>query len=153
MKLTIIRSDKFVAIDGVGYAPIDLSSLNSDIHAVQWYGTHGEIEYVLNAQGEKPVNTLIDSIEQFSEIIQSWTTINTEATTPKPPTSEELKADCEMRAKRFLTETDWSQLPDVEGILGNKQEFDAYRADVRVYAVAPVESPVWPVRPTPVWLN
>ena len=44
MRVTIIADDAAVYVDGVALGPIDLTGLSSDIHAVQWYDTHGEIE-------------------------------------------------------------------------------------------------------------
>jgi hypothetical protein len=44
MKITIIRGDGTVYVDGVPRT-VDCSSLPADLHAVQWDGTAGEIEY------------------------------------------------------------------------------------------------------------
>lgn len=71
---------------------------------------------------------------------------------PTPPSTEELHEACKAKAKRLLQETDWSQLPDVVLMIGNKADFDAYRAAVRAIYLNPVESPVFPERPTAVWL-
>jgi hypothetical protein len=56
---------------------------------------------------------------------------------------------CENEAKKRLTKTDWSVLPDVN--ITNKAEFETYRAAVRQYALDPVASPVWPDEPKPIW--
>ena len=44
MRLTIIPNDGLVIKDGVGISGINLSFIDSDIHAIQWYHTHGELE-------------------------------------------------------------------------------------------------------------
>lgn len=44
MRVTIIKKDGFVSVDGVGFAGLDLSFLPETVHAVQWYGTVGEVE-------------------------------------------------------------------------------------------------------------
>jgi hypothetical protein len=46
MRLTFISGDRAVYINGVSYSDIDLSScgIPSDVHALQWYDTYGEIE-------------------------------------------------------------------------------------------------------------
>ncbi len=65
MRLTIIRDDNIVGIDGM-FKNIDLAGLISDgIRAVQWDGTSGEIEFY------SPVtpNLAIDNIDQFSNIV------------------------------------------------------------------------------------
>lgn len=48
MRLTIIPSDNFVAVDNdTSHAPLDLSScgIPADIHALQWYDTRGWVEF------------------------------------------------------------------------------------------------------------
>lgn len=48
MRLTIIPSDSFVAVDGDGsHAPLDLSTCHipAEVHALQWYDTRGWIEF------------------------------------------------------------------------------------------------------------
>lgn len=44
MRVGIIRNDNVVIVDGKG-ANVDLSGLPPEIHAIQWYGLAGEIEY------------------------------------------------------------------------------------------------------------
>ena len=43
MRLTIIRDDNTVIIDGQ-VAKVDCSGMLANYHAVQWYDDHGEIE-------------------------------------------------------------------------------------------------------------
>lgn len=48
MRLTIIPSDNFVAVDGDRtHQPLDLSNcgIPADVHALQWYDTRGWIEF------------------------------------------------------------------------------------------------------------
>lgn len=48
MRLTIVPVDGTVIVDGVvKYQPLDLSSCGvpSEVHALQWYGTRGWIEF------------------------------------------------------------------------------------------------------------
>jgi hypothetical protein len=45
MRLTIIPDDKAVYVDGEAMDGLDMSSIDPTIHAVQWDGTRGEIEY------------------------------------------------------------------------------------------------------------
>jgi hypothetical protein len=56
---------------------------------------------------------------------------------------------CKQQAKRLLSATDWSALPDVG--LVNAEEFTAYRAAVRALMITPVEDPTWPAVPTAIW--
>jgi len=70
MRLTIVPEDSVVYIDGVCKHGIDLSFM-SDIHAVQWYDTWGEIERV-DPETRVPSNERITSIEQFQPAIDAW---------------------------------------------------------------------------------
>lgn len=77
MKLTAIKSDNFVAIDGEGYNGIDLSALNSEqmfgssVRAIQWYDTFGDVEFA-NAQGHSTGNVRIDSFDHFWWIVDAY---------------------------------------------------------------------------------
>ena len=51
MRLTITPSDFTVYIGGVPYFPLDMSSVPSNVHALQWFDTSGWIEYT-NAPNE-----------------------------------------------------------------------------------------------------
>ena len=68
MRVSIIVPDNVVSIDGAVTEYADLSSLSADIHAIQWYGTYGEIERkdlqtgLLIANEPMSDTTLIDSI-------------------------------------------------------------------------------------------
>lgn len=72
---------------------------------------------------------------------------------PTPPTAEENKAT----AVSLLQQTDWVNQPDVRDPsnnphLLNADEFDAYRLEVRQYAVYPVAGYInWPTVPTEEW--
>ena len=66
--LTIIKDDSFVAVDGVGIEPIDCSSLASNIHAIQFDGTNGHVEY-----NDGTTNLAINAISDYSTITELWT--------------------------------------------------------------------------------
>ncbi len=71
MRVTIVPFDGFVSVDGEGYRGIDLSSMPSDIHAVQWYGEEGEIERT-NAHGKVIANEAFFSLTQFDPALRAW---------------------------------------------------------------------------------
>jgi hypothetical protein len=71
MRVTILPSDGFVSIDGQGLNGMDLSFIDSSIHAIQWYGTEGEIERK-DSRGRITANEQIDSIDQFQQAIDTW---------------------------------------------------------------------------------
>lgn len=68
MRVTIIRYDGFVAVDGHGIGGIDMSGLSSSIHALQWYGETGEVEYATDRFNEE-----ISDLSPFQFIIDRWT--------------------------------------------------------------------------------
>lgn len=45
MRATIIRDDNAVTVDGVRFEVGAVALLAADIHAIQWDGVRGEIEY------------------------------------------------------------------------------------------------------------
>ena len=63
MKLTIIPIDKVVVVDGVVISDIDMNGIDPAIHAVQFDGTSGWIEY------KDGNNEPIQSVSQFQTII------------------------------------------------------------------------------------
>lgn len=71
MRITIIPSDSRVAINGVGYDGINLSSIDPSIHAVQWYDTDGEVE-IKDARGRMVENRVITSFDEFAFVIPLW---------------------------------------------------------------------------------
>jgi len=60
--LTIIKEDKFVAVDGEGLF-LDAVVLATNVHAIQFDGTNGEIEY-----NDGTPNKDITSISDYSTI-------------------------------------------------------------------------------------
>lgn len=59
------------------------------------------------------------------------------------------KSECKNRAKQLIENCDWSVLPDVK--IENKIEFENYRSTLRNYILNPVENPIFPEEPQPVW--
>ena len=59
------------------------------------------------------------------------------------------KQECKDKAKNLISLSDWSVLPDVN--ISNKSDFIAYRETLRNLILNPVENPVFPVEPQPIW--
>ena len=75
MRLTIIANDKCIGLEGVFYGDLDLSSLDASIHAVQWYGAYGEIEFKSqfeNGQIVKPQNQIIADVTPYQWAVDAW---------------------------------------------------------------------------------
>jgi hypothetical protein len=71
MRLIIIPEDGFVSIDGEGFMGLDLSFLDESIHAIQWYGTDGEVERK-NPRGRIISNEIITSVTPYQLAIDKW---------------------------------------------------------------------------------
>lgn len=74
MKFTIIPEDQIVIVDGVGYSPL-IFKIDDNIHAVQWYGEFGEIEYKLQITPNgitKALNKHITEYLEFEQILAQW---------------------------------------------------------------------------------
>ncbi|SEK64449.1 hypothetical protein [Nitrosovibrio tenuis] len=85
MRMTIIREDGIVGVDGI-FRRIDLSALQTDIRAVQWNGVSGHIEY------DTAANTPLESIADFQSFIDAWMAAAPRSPAPPPPAPSELKA-------------------------------------------------------------
>jgi len=71
MRLTIIRADNAVYIDGKMFE-IDCSGIDQSLHAVQWHDVSGWKEFVQPFTGEAILNESISSIDEFQSIIDAW---------------------------------------------------------------------------------
>ena len=75
MKLTIIADDKRVGVDELFFEPVELPQLDPAIHAVQWYGEYGEVEYKPRLEGGaivKTANLLITDLTPFQFAVNAW---------------------------------------------------------------------------------
>lgn len=105
-RITIIPEDQFVSIDGRGFNRINLSSIPDNIHAVQWYGEFGSIEYKPDSHGDRLPNKEISSMDEFKEVIAAWEKACNSADAPPPPppplTLEERLAQFSNRVQSML---------------------------------------------------
>lgn len=111
--VTIIADDGVVGVDGV-FRSVDLGGLDPDIHAVQWDGAVGEIEY---RDGRPPA--AISDFASFQPFVDLWT-----AAAPPAPTLDDLKA---LKRGEFLIEglgrialqvPDWDSLAAIKAVAG-----------------------------------
>ena len=68
MRLTIVPIDNNVGVDGVFHGYLDLSScgIPANIHALQWYETEGEVEFINNPDRTKPQNEFINTLPEWA---------------------------------------------------------------------------------------
>lgn len=81
--------------------------------------------------------------------------------TQEKPTKEELeskysqaiainkKNNCKEESKKRISLSDWSVLPDVN--ITNKSDFENYRSILRNLIINPIEDPIFPIEPNPIW--
>ena len=75
MRLTIVPEDNFIRIDGDSINFDFTSLIDPTIHAVQWYGNKGQIEFKNTEEGEKPQNQFIENMDQFTDLINQAQTL------------------------------------------------------------------------------
>lgn len=83
MRVVIVREDNAVLVDGVPYA-VDCSTLPADIHAVQWDGLAGEVEYSIVAcshcgSRSKKGNEFIRDLAPYQKYVDGWHAAKAEA--------------------------------------------------------------------------
>ena len=142
MKLTIVPDDRLIGIGGTFFEDIqqDLSWIPSNVHAVQWSDSSGEIEY-----NDGTPNEIISDLGIYA---QAQTDFDNE--TQRIVSAVEAARDYweELRTKRnqLLAETDYLALVD-----------STLSADMRTYRQAlrdlpantsDIANPVWPTPPS-----
>jgi len=70
MRFSVIRDNNIVYVDGLAL-PIDCSSLPTYVHAIQWYGDKGEIEFSEDADGRRLPNLKIVDISPYQYLIDA----------------------------------------------------------------------------------
>jgi hypothetical protein len=83
MRVTIIRDDIVVGVDGV-FRRVDLSALPEGIRALQWNGVSGHIEY------DQGANKALYDIDAFQPFVDLWNAAAPQP--PAPPSAQQMKA-------------------------------------------------------------
>ena len=148
--LVIITSDKTIGIgttiiSGIG---TDMSWIPSNVHAVHWDGSSGEIEY-----NDGTANLGITSIGIYS---QADTTFNNEIQRRKDLNDEFTNSSSflwmKLRNERddLLLFSDFSQLGDVGFNDTKKAEWVTYRQSLRDLPsnTSDPANPTWPTKPS-----
>lgn len=83
MRFTIIRETNTVAVDSLAFA-VDCSALPVDVHAIQWDGTFGEIEYAAKrcdhcGARSKQANATIRDMSPYQTYLDAWILAKAEA--------------------------------------------------------------------------
>jgi hypothetical protein len=73
MRVTIVADDSKVVVEGMPEC-VDLSSLEEDVHAVQWYGTVGEVEFKQDyINNTRAPNERITDFTPYQKFVDLWT--------------------------------------------------------------------------------
>jgi hypothetical protein len=106
MRATIIVSDNMVSVDDRGFYPVDCAALAAEgKSAVQWYGEHGEVEFVTTVDPEKKIfvrapNELIDDVEPYEPYFEEWARVRVETLAKAEAQREELeRQNAEIKAQ------------------------------------------------------
>ena len=148
--LVIITSDKTIGIgttiiSGIG---TDMSWIPSNVHAVHWDGSSGEIEY-----NDETTNLGITSIGIYS---QADTTFNNEIQRRKDLNDEFTNSSSflwmKLRNERddLLLFSDFTQLADTGLTDSKKAEWVTYRKSLRDLPANTSDpaNPTWPTKPS-----
>jgi hypothetical protein len=90
MRATIVVDDNVVLIDGEAET-VDCSALVAEnVHAVQWYGTWGEVEHrtVINDEAKafsRQPNEVIDDLSPYQQYLDAWQVEKNSPPDPPPP--------------------------------------------------------------------
>ena len=74
-RVIIVPSDTFCSVNGVGLADIDMSSLPTNLHAMQWYGTWGEEEYMDLETRQMLPNIRITTLAAYTAVLAEYQAI------------------------------------------------------------------------------
>ena len=99
MKISIINPDSTVVIDGLGFDSLDLSTISSATHAIQFdtATSTGHVEY-----NNGTANEAITSIAAYQSIIDAWQVVKDAQ--PVELTAQEILNN---ESLGYLASTDW----------------------------------------------
>ena len=150
MTLTIIVADKTIIKDGEAIIDCqqDLSWIPSNVHAVHWDCSKGEVEYT-----DGTANAEITSIGIYSQAetdhANEKTRLATEAANANPFPTDNLVL---LRLQRddLLAQSDWTQVPDSPLTTSKKNEWATYRQALRDLPANTSDpaNPTYPTKPS-----
>ncbi len=142
MKLSIIPSDTQVCIDGVCHTGLTWDGTPTDVHALQWSGNKGEVEY----NDEKP-NEAISTLPDWALNAEaSWITANT--ATPADATVD-VRIQRDWYLRNYVDAVGSNPMRWAELTSDKQAEWALYRRallDITLQADFPNEV-IWPTKP------
>ena len=135
-KLTIIPSDKFIGVGSTGYVGIGSDSdwdwIADNIHAVQWNGTSGHVEYN-DGTPEVGLTTIVD----YKRGYRKWEDERDRLATEKLRLEKETRNNIDwMKALRhwrniYLEDSDWIVSKSLEAGVPVPDDWKTYRQSLR----------------------
>ena len=110
-RISIIPADGIVAVNGMSVSGLDLSFLPDDIHAIQWYGERGEVEFRADLYGYKKMNEKIDSFKPFEKAVDLF---------------ERMKATAQNESEKEIVSNRQQLFGMVQAILDEKAKSRGY---------------------------
>lgn len=150
MRLTIIPNDGAVYKDDVVYCDLVWNGTPEDIHALQWFGNSGWIEF----NNGLPNQEITELPEWVQNAITSFEFARNQANQVLELTYEQKLARVITERNRRLAITDWTELPSVVSLNGAEWSlaWQEYRQALRDMPNNPnnpidVDNPIFPVPP------
>lgn len=148
MQLVIIVPDESVYKNNTSYSHLSWEGTPSNVHALQWFDNNtGWIEF----NDGNPQENITELPQWALNALNAWEVAWANSHIPAPPpTPEEIQAANLETARLLLTESDFTQLADVNLI--NKQDWILYRSQIREIANNPPTTVVnFPFAPPLSW--
>lgn len=150
MRLTIILDDKIVYKNQKAYDGLNLSTVPSNLHALQWYDDYGVLEWK-----DKPNETITEFPDWASDALVAWEAAEAAENIAKQPivlSYEQKLALIRIERDKRLVASDWTQLADVISLNTEewKASWDLYRQalrDLPNQSSLDVDNPNWPIPP------
>lgn len=146
-RVIIIPEDQQVIVDDYVIEGITVN-IDEDIKAVQWYGDHGEIQYydkepksITSLYGFKGI--LNDFYKEKKKRQDEWLEFQKQQA---KITWDKIRLERNTR----LSFCDWTQLPDTDLTIEQKEQWAVYRQELRDITdkYENPEDVVWPAEPT-----
>ena len=134
MRITIIKDDGVVGIDGV-FRNIDLSSLAPEIRAVQWSDDNGHVEFYGDL-----ANVSITDLSPYQQYIDDWRNVPEQF--PQLPELDPRELMVVSRFQALAAMFNFGILPQVEAYFSNGSTSDieklAWKNAVEFYRLSPL---------------
>lgn len=150
MRLTIIPNDGAVYKDGIVYSDLVWNDTPESIHALQWFGNSGWIEF----NNGLPNQEITELPEWAQNAIASFEFSVTQDNQTLELSYEQKLAIILTERNKRLSLTDWTELPSVVSLNGIEwsQAWQVYRQALRDMPNDPnnpinVDNPIYPIPP------